>query len=208
MYKDCLKCAKLGYSCDGPNFLAMSIPDLISWCNARRKQVGLTYDRIAEETGLSKGTVSGFFSATHADYRIETIRPILKLLVGGEWDDNPCDYVSAEERERFEAAITQKDEQAQRYKKHIDELQATVADMKKAHAEEIGRMEKVQAVITKVARQRRIELIVVSIGLAVTLALIITAFVLDAINPSRGFFWLVSVLKPQSIIAVFNKWRI
>lgn len=117
MYEKCLVCNKLGAMCDGPNFMAMPITDLVNWCNARRKQRGLSYDKIAEKTGISKGTISGFFGGDHANYRIETIRPILKLLVGCEWDDNPCADMTTSERGQYEERIRQLEEEKRQLEK-------------------------------------------------------------------------------------------
>ena len=130
MYEKCLTCNKIGITCDGPNFMAMGTAELIEWCNNRRKQIpGMTYDRIAEATGLSKGTVSGFFGGTHADYRIETIRPILKLLVGGEWDDNPCADPTTSERAGYEERIRQLENEIAWRDDKIQHLQKTNASL-------------------------------------------------------------------------------
>ena len=127
MYKKCLTCQKMGVSCDGPNFMAMSTDALVEWCIQRRKQMpGMTYDKIAEATGLSKGTVSGFFNKTHSDYRLETIRPILKILVGGDWDDNPCDDPAEHERAKYEAEISRRDETIARLEKTNASLEMLV----------------------------------------------------------------------------------
>lgn len=120
MYEECLKCSKLGNPCDGPNFIAMKSADLIAWCNARRKQIpGLTYDRIAEKTGLSKGTVSGFFGGTHADYRLETVRPILEQLLGGRWEDSPCADPAESERAAYEARIRKLEQELELHKEKL-----------------------------------------------------------------------------------------
>lgn len=105
-YEKCLSCGQLGNTCDGPNFLAMDAVELGKWCDEKRKLIpGMTYDRIVAETNVSKSAAYGFLKGTHTDCRIETIRPIVKLLTGGKWDDNPCGNVESSERAAYEAKV-------------------------------------------------------------------------------------------------------
>lgn len=195
MYEECLKCKRIGNSCDGPNFLALGTADLIEWCNARRKQLpGMTYDRIADETGLSKGTVSGFFAGTHADYRLETIRPILKLLVGGEWSENPCADPTDNERAKYEEKIRQfesdiawRDDKIQHFKEQNARLQDELADKTKRHHES-------QEFMRSEMKRKNKSIAVLATFLGISLFVIIAALVIDRLNPEIGFFWLKSVL--------------
>lgn len=200
MYEDCLKCKKLGAPCDGPNFLAMSTAELVEWCNARRKQVGLTYERIEREIGISKGTIAGFFGGGHADYRLETIRPILRLLVGGEWGDCPCADPSTDERARYEARIAHlegeiawRDDKIQHLTRNGEAMQTLITNTN-------ARNEKDKAF-------QRKAIVILSVLLALCLLVIITALIIDRLNGDIGFFWLESLFKPNGIIEVFNSWR-
>ena len=200
MYENCLQCKKLGSPCDGPNFLAMNTAELVEWCNARRKQLSLTYDRIAELTNLSKGTVSGFFNATHADYRLETIRPILKLLVGGEWGDSPCADPTDTERAGYEARIAHlegeiawRDDKIQHLTRNGEAMQTLITNTN-------ARNEKDKAF-------QRKAIVILSVLLAICLLVIIAALIVDRLNGDIGFFWLESLFKPNGIIEVFNSWR-
>lgn len=90
MYDDCITCDKLGCSCDGPNFVAMSAVELLDWCKRRKQHLGLSRERLAEISGVPIGTINRLLSGTHYDFRYETLRPIIKVLVGGSFDGNPC----------------------------------------------------------------------------------------------------------------------
>lgn len=175
-YEKCLTCDQLGTNCDGPNLLSMDTVELGLWCNELRKD---SYDKIAAETELSKSAVRDFCTGKHEDCSMRTARTIAKYVTNGKWDDNPCGNLTNEERAAYEDALHKNDVKIEWYEDKIQHL-----------TEEIEYLKTVNKTVQKVARQRRIELIVVSIGLAVTLALVITAFVLDAIDPSKGFFWL------------------
>lgn len=204
MYEKCLNCNKIGINCDGPNFMTMGTAELIEWCNARRKQLpGLTYDKIVEATGLSKGTVSGFFGGTHADYRIETIRPILKLLVGGEWDDKPCADPTASERAAYEerirqleAAIEWRDDKIQHLQKNNASMETLITNTNKRNTEE-------QNFLREQIKGRNKAVVILSIFLGLSLFTIIAALVIDRLNPNIGFFWLGSLIDRSGFVKHF-----
>lgn len=208
MYEKCLECKKLGNPCDGPNFMAMSTEDLIHWCNERKKQLpGLTYDRIVEQTGLSKGTVSGFFKGTHTDYRIETIRPILKLLVGGEWEDSPCGDPTAEERHHYEEKIHQleaeiawRDDKIKHLTNNYESMTTLIANTNKRNKEQTDFLQHA------VGNKNR-TILVLAILLALCLGVIIAALIIDRLNSDIGFFWLESLIKPHGINEIIQQWR-
>ena len=193
MYKKCLTCQKMGVSCDGPNFMAMSTDALVEWCIQRRKQMpGMTYDKIAEATGLSKGTVSGFFNKTHSDYRLETIRPILKILVGGDWDDNPCDDPAEHERAKYEAEISRRDETIARLEKTNASLEMLVTNTN-------ARYTKDKDFLRSEMKRKNRSIAIFATLFALCLSLIIAALVIDYMNEGIGFFWLRGLLYPSGV---------
>lgn len=124
-FETCLKCEQLGKTCDGPNFLAMEPAELGNWCNEKRKENNwMTYDKIAADTGISKSTVYSFLHGEHSDYRLETVKRIVKYVTGGKWDDNPCGNISNAEREQMKETIRKKEEEIQRHLKSINFLKA------------------------------------------------------------------------------------
>ena len=208
MYEKCLECKKLGNPCDGPNFMAMPTEDLIHWCNARKKQLpGLTYDRIVEKTGLSKGTISGFFTGTHADYRIETIRPILKLLIGGEWEDSPCGDPTAEERHQYEEKLRQleadiawREDKIQHLQKNNESLQTLITNTNIRNTQD-------KDFLRSQIKSKNKAIVVLSVSLAICLLVIITALIIDRTNSGIGFFWLESLFKPHGVTEIIQQWR-
>lgn len=89
-YGKCVRCPDIGVTCDGPNFAAMSMEEIVRWCIARKNFLGLTNQVIATQAGLALGTVGCFFSGTHSDIRMDTLRLILKVLIGGNYTGRPC----------------------------------------------------------------------------------------------------------------------
>ena len=190
MYEKCLTCQKIGISCDGPNFMAMGTDELVDWCIARRKQIpGMTYDKIQEATGLSKGTISGFFNKTHGDFRIETIRPILKVLVGGAWSDSPCDDPAEHERAQYEAEIRRRDETIERLEQLNGSLQTLVANTN-------ARYTKDKDFLRSEMKRKNRSIAIFATLFAICLLLIIAALIIDFMNENVGYFWLRSMLFP------------
>lgn len=208
MYEKCLECKKLGNPCDGPNFMAMNTEDLIHWCNERKKQLpGLTYDRIMEQTGLSKGTISGFFKGTHADYRIETIRPILKLLVGGEWEDSPCGDPVSDERAAYEEKIHQLEKDIVWHEDKIKTLEKNNEAMQTLITNTNARNTQDKDFLRGQIKSKNRAIVILSVSLAVCLLVIIAALIIDRTNGEIGFFWLESLFKPHSIKEMLQQWR-
>ena len=90
MYTECITCPKLGVYCDGPNFVAMSAIELLEWSKARKKHLGLSNAKLSELSNMPKGTIDRLFAGHHLDFKYETVRPMLKVLVGGQFNGDPC----------------------------------------------------------------------------------------------------------------------
>jgi len=199
MYTECLTCPKIGKTCDGPNFFAMSTPELLAWCKARKKEIKASNAQLAEMSGMPKGTIDRLFAGEHVDFRYETIRPLLKALTGGTWSGNPCaapeeDEVLQKKIQELEAEITKRDESIQQYKKNYDDLTTLVANTNKRHEEQLhflrGEIKRKNKFVTFLA-----------ILAVVALLYIIVTLAIDLTDPSRGIFWLEGLLHlPQSII--------
>lgn len=87
---DCVTCDRLGVSCSGPQFAAMSPEELTDWMRRRKAALGLTNDDIATRAGVSIATVNRVFGGPGSNYRIETLSPILQVLLGGSWPAVIC----------------------------------------------------------------------------------------------------------------------
>lgn len=90
MYRECITCPRLGVTCDGPNFVALPAAELLEWCKLRKVHLKMSNAKLAELSGMPKGTLDGLFSGDRHDFRYESIRPVVKALVGIDWASNPC----------------------------------------------------------------------------------------------------------------------
>lgn len=204
MYSECVRCPKLGKECDGPKFVAMSPQELVTWCKERKKHLGLTNAKLAELSGMPQGTIDSLLANTHPDFKFGTIRPILQVLVGGRWKDDPCadptGTVDAEMKERIrqlEAEIRHRDETIRHYEDQIASMKTLITNTNTRHTNS-------QNFLREQIRGRNKAVAILSVLLGICLLVIIGALIVDRINPDKGFFWLDAV---TSFLTTGNMFR-
>lgn len=198
-YEKCLTCKQLGNECDGPNFIAMDTVELGQWCDEKRKTIpGLTYDKMQTVTGISKTAIYNFLKGVHPDCRLETIRPIIKELTGGKWDDNPCGNVSNTEKAAYEDRIKELekllDYEVRWRDDKIQHLQKTNASLETLVVNNNARATTDKDFLRSEMKRKNKTIVILSTCLGICLLVIIGALVIDRINPEIGFFWLRSWL--------------
>lgn len=140
-YDVCVSCPRLGSSCDGPNFLAMSFDRWIEWCELRASYLGISHSTIAERAETPKSTVDSVLSGKLKDVKRETMARITHAITGTCWGKYPChDPVGAqltqddlaEECKRITEEFTQKGVEARKkidhLKKQVESMDAQIAD--------------------------------------------------------------------------------
>lgn len=200
MYKECVSCPKLGISCDGPNFVAMPAAELIAWCKSRKEYLGLSNGRIAEMAGMSKGTVDGLFANAHADFRFETIRPVLRVLIGGEFSGEPCPEPSSSEKAAYEEKIRHLEADIARRDDKIKDLSINYEDMKTLITNTNKRNVESQLFMRQQIRNKNLVISILAVLLGICLSLIIAALVADILNPDVGFFWLRGIFNHGTFV--------
>lgn len=100
-YNICISCPKLGQSCDGPNFLSMTIERWCEWCHLRRDHLKWKNQTIADKAGISKVSVERIMAGDVKDLRITTMQAVTKALVNGVWGKAPCVLVTETEKEIY-----------------------------------------------------------------------------------------------------------
>ena len=168
MYEKCVKCPKVGISCEGPHFFTMSAAGLLEWCKERKKFLKISNEKLAELSGIPKGTIDRLFSGEHLDFKFETVRPIIKVLAGGEWIEAPC----PEEPNNFaDENICRLEEENARLKEHLAEEQEKAAFFKEQYS------------------FRGKAIIALTAFLGISILLIFAALIIDLANHDVGFFW-------------------
>lgn len=215
-YNRCINCVNIGQKCDGPNFLAMSADRRSEWMRLRKEYLHSqepdkwTNAYIADVSGVSKVTVSRIFSGDTKDIRISTIESILKVLVNGSWGQYPC-AMDVEVEQVDNPALLQRAEAAEA---ECAQLRAMLESMTQGHKVEIldahaSERRKIDHLIKEMEflegelrtkdrllnerrdfiRRKDRYILALAIMLFICLATIITALVIDSINPDLGFFW-------------------
>ncbi len=100
-YNICISCPKIGQSCDGPNFLAMTIERWCEWCHLRRDHLKWKNGHLAEKANVSKVSIERIMAGDVKDLRITTMQAVTRALVNGAWGQSPCVLVSETEKEIY-----------------------------------------------------------------------------------------------------------
>lgn len=183
MYNECVSCPRLGVSCDGPNFVAMSAHDLLEWCKSRKHYLDLSNAELAEISRTPKGTIDRLFAGEHNDFKYETMRPLVRALVGGVIGENPCPDPNTD----MEKTIAALREENVKLKEQIVEIETEydedADELKLEHREETR-------FLRNQITSKNIAIVVLSVLLGIALTTIIAFLAYDFMNPDAGFFWL------------------
>lgn len=213
-YNVCLNCVHIGKNCDGPNFLAMTTERWCDWCRLRKEYLGWTNAHVAELAQISKISVDRIMSGNVKDLRNTTMQAVTKALVNGSWGQYPCAMAALSEKEpvyvdnpalveKAENAIAQRDQ----LRAALDRMTAEhKADMETLRASDQRKVDFLKDQIAVKDRQmdakdqllaerhafiRRKDRVIVwlAVLLGLSLAVILTALIVDYLNHNIGFFW-------------------
>ena len=65
-----------------PNVLSLNPSDLINWCKNRKQFLGLSNQRLAEQSGVPVGTIDRIMAGKYTEFRYSSIQPIVAVLIG------------------------------------------------------------------------------------------------------------------------------
>ena len=194
-YNRCIKCERLGTQCDGPNFIAMTPDQIVEWIRIRKEWLGWTNSMLAERADTPKGTIDRILAGGHTDFKVSTIAPIIKVLVGGSFGKFPCpdpDTAPKDIKSLLEA-LAAKD-------KEIERLKCAASALEEQHAKELAHAEErhereekylmslVDDLRGQVADYKHLLRKVVALA-AILALIIIIALIIDRSDPSVGFIW-------------------
>ena len=144
-YNICISCPRIGQTCDGPNFLAMSVERWCEWCRLRRDFLKWKNAEIAEKSGLSKISIDRIMYGDVKDLRITTMQAVSKALVNGVWGQSPCVLVTETEKEIYvdNPAIVAQCQHLQNTIEHLSvEYQAELATVRAEAQQKIDFLQK------------------------------------------------------------------
>ena len=189
MYKKCATCPKLGISCNEFDLLALRGDELREWCKWRLVWLGWSRVQLAAESNTPKSTIDRFMSNEPCDFKFETLRPIVKTLIGGEKIEHPCPMFDIEtdteklqqENERLQAECDRISEESERMRQYIRNHDA----QNKADHENTANALRM---FEKQLKAKGTAITVLSVILAVVVAAVIGVLIYDKINPHVGWF--------------------
>lgn len=65
-----------------PQVMSLNPSELINWCRNRKQFLGLSNQRIAEQSGVPVGTIDRIMAGKYTEFRYSSIQPIVALLIG------------------------------------------------------------------------------------------------------------------------------
>lgn len=65
-----------------PHVMSLNPSDLINWCRNRKQFLGLSNQRLAEQSGVPVGTIDRIMAGKYTEFRYSSIQPIVSVLIG------------------------------------------------------------------------------------------------------------------------------
>lgn len=181
MFEKCVDCAKMGKTCGGPDFYLLSAEELISWCKRRKEYLHLSNAKIAEAANMSRGTVDNLFANTHADFRYETIRPVLQVLISKTGVQDPCGAPEDEETAKIKSDY-------ERMRAENEQLKRELEREREQHQQDKGYLREQLKSLQVLVRTRKHIIYFLFAALMVILCAIIGVLIWDKLHPNIGYF--------------------
>ena len=65
-----------------PQVMSLNPTDLINWCRNRKHFLGLSNQKLAEQSGVPVGTIDRIMAGKYTEFRYSSIQPIVTVLIG------------------------------------------------------------------------------------------------------------------------------
>lgn len=112
-----------------PQIMSLNPSDLINWCRNRKQSMGLSNQRLAEQSGVPVGTIDRIMAGKYTEFRYSSIQPIVTVLIGIE-EDTPKPENADEQQVRDYYDTIEGYKLVVENKNHvISELKETIAQM-------------------------------------------------------------------------------
>lgn len=211
-FNQCFSCEYFRNGCSGPNLNILTVERVCEFLQLCRIQLGWTYQKTADECGLSLVTVKRTLTGKNKDPGFATIQALSLALVGDPRGKYPCalhivtketeqakqecqrlqnvlDTIHLEHEEAI-AAVRSDDRRTIDYlkeqNKFKEEQMRTKDDQIKKRDDEL------EELYEFVRRKNRV-ITILSILLAVAVLIILAALIVDRLNGHLGFFWMDKV---------------
>ena len=69
-----------------PRVMSLNPSDLINWCRNRKHFLGLSNQKLSEQSGVPLGTIDRIMAGKYTEFRYSSIQPIVTVLIGIDKD--------------------------------------------------------------------------------------------------------------------------
>ena len=201
-FNECFNCEYFRKGCSGPNLCGTSTERACEFLQLCRLQLGYSYQKTADLSGLSLVTVKRTLTGKNKDPGLATINALSAVLVSDPKGKYPCAlHIVNEESEKLakecQRLQAELDGINAKHKQKVESLHAKYQEDIRFLKEQISFKENQMLAKDKVLgddydfirRKNRI-IAALSFALAITVFIIIAALAVDNANPNIGFFWL------------------
>lgn len=197
-FNACFQCRYFRTECSGPNLNVMSVERVCEFLQLCRLQLGYKYQTVADKAGLSLATVRRQLLNQIKDPSFLTIQALAFTLICDPSKKRPCALHLFEDSNNAQIAALNADLaranlQIADDRKKIDFLMEQVKFKQQQMLTKDNQLAEKDKVITDnyhFFRRKNRVIAILSVLLGVCVALIFTAFIVDLMNPSIGFFWM------------------
>lgn len=112
-----------------PQVMSLNSTDLINWCRNRKQFLGLSNQRIAEQSGVPIGTIDRIMAGKYTEFRYSSIQPIVAVLIGIREDTPKPDNADAQQVQDYYDTIEGYKLVVENKNHMIEELKAACAQL-------------------------------------------------------------------------------
>ena len=112
-----------------PHILSLNPSDLINWCRNRKQFLGLSNQRLAEQSGVPVGTIDRIMAGKYTEFRYSSIQPIVAVLIGIREDTPKPDTADAQQVQDYYDMIEGYKLIVENKNHVIDELKNTIEQL-------------------------------------------------------------------------------
>ena len=109
--------------------MSLNPSDLINWCRNRKQFLGLSNQRLADQTGVPVGTIDRIMAGKYTEFRYSSIQPIVAVLVGIREDTPKPEHADAQQVQDYYDTIEGYKLIVENKNHMIDELKNTIAQL-------------------------------------------------------------------------------
>ena len=112
-----------------PQILSLNPADLINWCKTRKQFLGLSNQRLAEQSGVPVGTIDRIMAGKYTEFRYSSIQPIVAVLIGIREDTPKPESADAQQVQDYYDTIEGYKLVVENKNHVIEELKSTCAQL-------------------------------------------------------------------------------